>query len=31
MTKDFGRLLGHLGYQDVERMYAKVVQDREDA
>ena len=28
-TKDFGRLLGHLGYQDVERMYAKVVQDRE--
>ena len=27
-TKDFGRLLGHLGYQDVERMYAKVVQDR---
>ena len=30
-TKDFGRLLGHLGYQDVERMYAKVVQDREDA
>ena len=30
-TKDFGRLLGHLGYQDVERMYAKVVQDREVA
>ena len=28
-TKDFGRLLGHLGYQDVERMYAKVVRDRE--
>ena len=23
--KDFGRLLDHLGYQDVERMYAKVV------
>ena len=28
-TKDFGRLLEHLGYQDVERMYAKVVRDRE--
>ena len=28
-TKDFGRLLGHLGYQDVERMYAKVVRHRE--
>jgi hypothetical protein len=27
--KDFGRLLGHLGYRDVERMYAKVVRDRE--
>ena len=24
-TKDFGRLLGHLGYEDVERMYAKVL------
>ena len=22
-TKDFGRLLEHLGYQDVERMYAR--------
>jgi hypothetical protein len=28
--KDFGRLLGRLGYQDVERMYAKVVQNRVD-
>ena len=28
-TKDLGRLIGHLGYQDVERMYAKVVRDRE--
>lgn len=23
--RDFGRLLDHLGYQDVERMYAKVL------
>jgi hypothetical protein len=30
-TKDFGRLLEHLGYQDVERMYAKVVRRREVA
>jgi hypothetical protein len=28
-SKDFGRLLVHLGYQDVELMYAKVVRDRE--
>lgn len=25
-TKDFGRLLEHLGYQDSERLFAKVVQ-----
>lgn len=24
-SKDFGRLLDHLGYEDVERLYAKVV------
>ena len=30
-TKDFGSLLCHLGYEDVERMYAKVVRSREAA
>jgi hypothetical protein len=24
-SKDFGRLLDHLGYDDVERLYAKVL------
>lgn len=28
--RDFGRLLNHLGYEDVERMYAKVL-DKEQA
>jgi hypothetical protein len=29
--KDFGRLLDLMGYQDVERMYAKVVNSRDTA